>query len=319
MPVPWLLERARPRIAWPNLDGFPPERRFGWVWLRRLPGLLCGWSIAALAVALARPQEVGGYTKIAGQGVAIVVALDQSSSMNTVDFPTNRRTQTISRLDAAKATFTQFVEGRSDDLVGLVVFARYPELSCPPIIDHAFLLQAVADLRVARFENDGTNMGDAIAVGLDALLVAPPKKKVLVLLSDGHNEPTGPHPLDPVEAAELARDLGVTLHTIAVGRVGGPPRGFDPQRERTAEDQVEGPNIALLEKLAQVAGGRSFIATDGDALAEVFQTIDALEKSPVRGQKLTRYHELYAAYAGIAMALLFAERFLRHGRLGRLP
>ena len=149
MPLPWLLERARPRIAWPSLDGFPLDRRIGWVWLRQLPRFLCGLAIAALAVALARPQTVGGVTRIAGQGVAIVVALDQSSSMNTVDFPTDRGTKKISRLDAAKSTFTQFVEGRSDDLIGLVVFANYPELACPPILDHAFLLETVANVRVA--------------------------------------------------------------------------------------------------------------------------------------------------------------------------
>jgi Ca-activated chloride channel homolog len=319
MPLPWLLERARPRIAWPSLDGFPPDRRLGWARLGRLPSFLCGLAIAALAVALARPQSVGGVIRIAGQGVAIIVALDQSSSMNTLDFPTDRGTKKISRLDAAKSTFTQFVEGRSDDLVGLVVFANYPELACPPILDHTFLLETVANVRVARFEDDGTNMGDAIAVGLDALLVAPPKKKVLVLLTDGHNEPATPRPLDPIDAAVLARDLGVTVHTIAVGRVGGPPRGSDPQRERTAEDKVEGPNVALLEKLAQLTGGRSFVATDADALGDVFRTIDALEKSPVRGQVLTRYDEHYATFAALALSLLVMERFLRHGKLGRLP
>jgi Ca-activated chloride channel family protein len=77
--------------------------------------------------------------------------------------------------------------------------------------------------------------------------------------------------------------------------------------------------MPLLEKLAELSGGRSFIATDTDALADVFRTIDALEKSPVRGQILTRYDELYAAYAGLALTLLLAERFLRHGKLGRLP
>jgi Ca-activated chloride channel family protein len=319
IPIPWILDRARPRIAWPGLDGFPPDRRISWVRLQRLPALLCGLAIAALAVALARPQEVGGSTRIDREGVAIVVALDQSSSMNTVDFPMDHGTKRISRLDAAKSTFAQFVEGRSGDLIGLVVFANYPELACPPILDHLFLLDTVASVRVARFEDDGTNIGDAIAVGLDALRIAPPKKKVLVLLTDGHNEPAGPRPLDPVDAAILAKRLGMTLHTIAVGRVGGPPPGFDPHRQRTAEEQVEGPNVALLEKLAQLSGGRSFVATDADALGEVFRTIDALEKSRIRGHIPARYDEQYAAYAGLALALLIAERFLRHGKLGRLP
>src|SRR5271166_3813687 len=118
MPLPWLLERGRPKIAWPGFDGFPRRRPIGWVWLRALPALLRGLAIGGLAVALARPQTVGGTTRIAGQGVAIVVALDQSSSMNAADFPVDEATRMISRLDAAKATFASFVEGRPDDLIG---------------------------------------------------------------------------------------------------------------------------------------------------------------------------------------------------------
>ncbi len=319
VPLPWLMERARPRIAWPSLDGFPLKRRMSWVWLRRLPTFLYGLAIAALAAALARPQTVGGTTTIAGQGVAIVVALDQSSSMNTLDFPTNRGTSNISRLDAAKKTFMQFVAVRTDDLIGLVVFANYPGLACPPTLNHPFLIESVANVRTPLAGDDGTNIGDAIAVGLDALLVATPKKKVLILLTDGHNEPSGPKPLDPVEAAMITQKLGVTMHTIAIGHVGGPPRGVDPNRDRPPGGEIEGPNVPLLEKLAELTGGRSFVATDADALNDVFRTIDSLEKSPIRGRILTRYDEDFAVYASLALTLLLVERFLRLGKLGRLP
>jgi len=317
MPLPWLLERARPRIAWPSFDSFPPRRRIGWVWLRALPAVLRGLAIGALAVALARPQTVGGVTRIAAKGVAIVVALDQSSSMNAVDFPTGSGTRLMSRLEAAKTTFTRFVEGRTDDLIGLVVFANLPELACPPILDHAFLLETVAAVHSARTRDDGTNIGDAIVWGLKTLLIAPPKKKVLVLLTDGNNEPGVPHPYDPERAALLARELGVTLHTIAIGRIGRVVRGVDPQLPRPAE--VEGPNLALLERLAQLSGGRSFAATNVDALDEVFRTIDGLEKSPIRSQILTRYDEHYVPWAASILALLLLERFLSQGRLRRLP
>ena len=173
----------------------------------------------------------------------------------------------------------------------MVAFANYPDLACPPILDHSFLSESVESVQPALAGDDGTNIGDAIAVGLDALLVAPPKKKVLILLTDGHNEPASPKPLDPIDAAVLSRKLGVTLHTIAIGRVGGPPPGYDPQRPRPAGGEVEGPNLPLLEKLAELTGGRAFVATDASTLSEVFRTIDALEKSPVRGQILTRYDE----------------------------
>jgi Ca-activated chloride channel family protein len=319
MPLPLLLERARPRMAWPSFDGLPPRYRIGWVWLRALPAVLRGLAIGSLAVALARPQTVGGTTRIAGQGVAIVVALDQSSSMNAADFPTDHGTRQISRLDAAKTTFIRFVEGRSDDLIGLVVFANYPDLACPPILDHAFLIETVEGVRSARPGDDGTNIGDAIAWGLEALRSTAPKKKVLVLLTDGNNEPAVPEPLDPEQAAILARDLGVTLHTIAVGRTARAVRGIDPDRERPASSEVEGPNLQLLDKLAKLTGGRSFAATDADALDEVFKTIDALEKSPVSGRIFTRYDEQYAVWAGRALALLLLSWLCSQGRLRRLP
>jgi Ca-activated chloride channel homolog len=319
MPLPWLLDRARPRIAWPSLGGFPSRHRIGWFWLRALPAILRGLAIGALAVALARPQTVGGITRIAGQGVAIVVALDHSSSMNALDFPTDRGTRLISRLEAAKTTFTDFVEGRSDDLVGLVVFANYPELACPPTLDHAFLLETTDAVRSARPLDDGTNIGDAIAVGLETLLASSPKKKVLVLLTDGNNEPGVRHPLPPEEGAVLARDFGVTMHTIAIGRIGRGTQGIDPGLKIKVTDDAAGPNLALLERLAQLTGGRSFAATDADALTEVFRTIDALEKSPVRGQILTRYNEHFAPWAGLALCLLILDRLLSLGRLRRLP
>ena len=214
--------------------------------------------------------------------------------MNAVDFPTDRGTRLISRLEAAKKTFADFVDGRSDDLIGLVVFANYPDLACPPILDHTFLRETTGAVRSAQPGDDGTNIGDAIVVGLQAVLAVSPKKKVLVLLTDGNNEPAVPQPADPEWAAGLARDFEVTIHTIAIGRIGKGTQGLDPGMKLPVPVDAAGPNLALLERLATLTGGRSFAATDADALTEVFRTINALEKSPVRGQILTRYNEHFA-------------------------
>jgi Ca-activated chloride channel homolog len=319
LPLPWLLERARPRIAWPSFDGFPPRGRIGWVWLRALPALLRGLAIGGLAFGLARPQTVGGMTRIAGQGVAIVVVMDNSSSMNAIDFPADHGSRRIARLEAAKETFSRFVEGRSDDLVGLVVFANYPDLVCTPTLNHPFLLDNVAAVRSARPGDDGTNIGDAIAWGLYALRDSPPKKKVLVLLTDGNNEPAVPLPLDPEAAAIMARDFGVTVHTIAIGQLDGIPKSVAPDAQVPAVAEGSGPNFALLDRLAELTGGRSFSATNADTLDEVFEKIDALEKSPVRGQILTRYEEHYALGVGFALAMLVLDRMLSMSRLRRLP
>ncbi len=128
IPLPLVLDRARPRILWPSLAGFSDDhrKRSGRMLFRHLPALLRGLALGALAIALARPQTVGGVIRVAAQGVAIVVALDQSSSMNTVDFPADRDTRRISRLEAAKITFIRFVAGRPDDLIGLLRLRQLP-------------------------------------------------------------------------------------------------------------------------------------------------------------------------------------------------
>ena len=140
-----------------------------------------------------------------------------------------------------------------------------------------------------------------------------------MLLTDGNNQPAVPRPLDPEQAAMLARDLGVTLHTIAIGRAGGIVHGIDRKTQQPAMAEVAGPNLPLLKQLAELTGGSDFVATDADALAAVFKRIDELEKSPVRGRILTRYDEHYALWAGLALSLLVLDRLLAHGRLRRLP
>lgn len=319
--LPWFWERRRGRIAWPRLSGFR-RAKAGFsprLALRWLPTLARSLAIAALAVALARPQSVGGVVRIAAKGVAIVVALDQSSSMNTRDFPADLNSRQISRLEAAKETFARFVEGRESDLVGLVVFANYPDLACPPTLDHRFLLETAAAVRSARPGDDGTNIGDALAWSLDALRLASPPKKVLILLTDGNNEPAVPDPLDPEKAAELARDLGVTLHAIAIGRAGGVVQSAEPGTNRPIIAELDGPDLPLLERLAAITGGRSFVATNADALGDVFQTIDELEKSQIEDVIYTRYDERFLPWAALAFGFLILDRLLTCGPLRRLP
>jgi Ca-activated chloride channel family protein len=319
VPMPWLLARSRPRVAWPSLDGFGGAGRRWAVIRAALPSVLRGLAIACLAVALARPQTVGGRTRIAGQGVAIVVALDQSSSMNAADFPAGPDAPPIIRLDAARRTLARFVEGRPDDLIGLVVFANLPDPACPLTLDHGFLLDTVRSVRLARPGDDGTNLGDAMVWALKMLEDAPSPKKVLILLTDGRNSPAVPRPTDPLLAAAIARGLGVTVHTIAVGAGGGLVRAVEPVTGLGVPAEVEGPDLELLDRLAKEGGGRGFVAASAGELERVFATIDALEKSPVRGEVLTRYREHYGPWAAAALGLVVVDRLLASGRLRRLP
>ncbi len=319
MPLPWLLARARARISWPTFDGFGKRRR---VWTRckaALPFLLRAGAIVCAVVALARPQSIGGRIRIAGQGVAIVVALDQSSSMTTQDFPDGPGRPNLTRLEAAKNTLERFIAGRPDDVLGLVVFANYPEFACRLTLDHGFLLDIVRTISPAQPGDDGTNLGDAMVWALNDLKDAAPRKKVLILLTDGRNAPAVPHPADPSKAAAMARALGVTVHTIAVGTGGTVMQPIDPITKLGPVADVEGPDHELLAKLAELGGGKPFFATNAQALDDVFTEIDALEKSPVRGEVRTRYREEFVPWAVWALGLVLFDRLLAAGWLRRLP
>ena len=313
LPVPWLATRARRRIAWPTLVGFrdAPRARAGIV--RHLPNLFAAAAIVCLAVALARPRAVGGQTRIAGRGVAIVVAIDRSASMAAADFPSEPGPST--RLDAAKETLSRFVQGRPDDLVGAIAFADVPRRISPPTLDHDFVLDAVRAIRPARSGEGGTNLGHAIALGLGDLRGMTSPKKVLILLTDGRDAPSASAtaaPIAPEEAAALAARLGITLHTIAVGGAAGPPKGDSPVAD-------QGPDVDGLKRLAALGGGRAFAAADGATLGEVFAEINALERSPMVATIRTRYREGYPVLIAAALGFLMVERFLRFGPLRRLP
>lgn len=303
--LPWLRARRRPLLAWPTLSGFEGTSAWPARLLGSAPALARGAAIACLAVAMARPQSPGGRVRVAGRGVAIVAVIDRSPSMNAADFPSGPGIK-VTRLEAAKATLSRFIRAREDDLVGVVQFANHPDLIAAPTLDRRFLLEAVRSIRPAGAADVGTSLGDAVAEGLGALRGVPSVRKVLILLTDGRDEPAVPRPVAPMAAAAMARDLGVTLHAIAVGR---------PVRDR-AED---GPDLALLRRMAKLGGGRASEAADSEALGRVFGEIDALEKSPVAGIVRTVYRERYAPWAAAGLALLAFDLALTSGRFRRLP
>jgi Ca-activated chloride channel family protein len=311
--LPWIWGRRRARVAWPTLDGFGASPSRFASFARALPWLLRGSAIVFLAVAVARPRSPRGFIRVAGRGVAIIALVDRSSSMNAVDFPSPEGP--ISRLEAAKSTLARFVRARSDDLVGIVEFANYPDLDAPPTLDQWALLGAIGAIRPAGALDDGTNLGDAIARGLGAIRGAPTRKKVLILLTDGRNAPAVPKPVDPEAAAKLARELGVTLHTIAVGQPSAP----NPTDPKTPGPESDGPDLALLARLAELGGGRSFEAADAEALGRVFDEVDALEKSPVSGTVRVLYRERFAPWASAALGLLALDLVVGSGRFRRLP
>jgi Ca-activated chloride channel family protein len=315
--LPWWWERRRPRLAWPTLPAFEGLRRARWAWRRWLPCAARSAAIVALAIALARPQTVAGATRVRTRAVAIDVALDVSSSMGKQ--PASDDPSAGTRLDAARRTLSAFVRGRPDDLLGLVTFANYPDTACPPTLDHAFLLDVAEQVRPAPPQDDGTNIGDALAWAVRDVLDTSPRRKVVVLLTDGHNQPAVPKPLDPRRAATLAGALGVVVHAVAIGHPTQAPLPETPGVPAPAPGKEDGPDLALLGDVASAAGGRLFVATDERGLRDVFDAIDRLERSPTQGTIRTRYHEWFLPVALAALGLIGAEQAMRWRKSRMIP
>lgn len=312
--LPWIAAWRRRRLAWPTMDGFRGVSSIKARLLRFLPDVLLSLVMVLLAIALARPQAIGGQTRIAAKGVAIVVAIDRSASMNTEDF-TQTGDKKESRLNAAKATLSKFVAGRTDDLIGVITFADVPRRISPPTLDHGFVLDAVRAIRPARSGEGGTNLGHAIAFGLGDLQGITAPRKVLILLTDGRDSPAVSDtvkPIAPEEAAALAKLLGITLHTIAVGGPATKVRIEDLAKMPVSDS---GPDLQRLELLAKLGGGKAFAANDAESLSEVFKEIDDLERSPFVGTLKTRYREGYPILVIAAIVCLIVERYLRTGPL----
>lgn len=254
--------------------------RTGWVEsLRHLPALLVGAGMALVLVALARPQRVSQRVERSSEGIDIVLALDVSDSMLETDLQPNR-------LEAAKRVARAFVRGRFQDRIGLVVFAGDAFSLCPLTTDYELLHQSIGEVGSGLIRTAGTAIGSALGVGINRLRDSKAKSKIIVLLSDGENTAGS---LDPITAAELAEAYGIRVYTIAVGQAG---TGDTPTDEGT------------LKRLAALANGLFFRATDTRTLGAVFARIDRLEKAEI---KQTRYREVadfYQVYLRWAIVLL---------------
>lgn len=279
-------------------------------WLVRLPPVLRGLTLALWIVGAAGPRQGGEQVEVKREGIAIVVAIDVSSSMLAEDFaPSNR-------LEVAKTQAIAFIRARSADRIGLVAFAGEALTQVPLTVDHAVLEQAVANLRIGMLE-DGTAIGSGLATAVNRLRRAPGKSKVVLLLTDGENNRGT---IDPRTAGAAAAALGVRVYTIGVGTEGEAPvptgRGLTGFRYEIMPVRID---EGLLREIAAATGGRYFRAKDSQALAKIFQQIDQLEKTPIQVSHYTRYDELTRPFALAGLGLLGLELLLGATLALRVP
>jgi Ca-activated chloride channel family protein len=303
---------------------------------RRLLPWLRFAALALVTLGLARPQQGMEEFRVRTEGIAIVMAIDQSGSMQALDFANGGLKP--NRLDVVKQVFREFVEGkgalkgRPDDKIGLVSFGGYAFDRCPLTLDHGALLQVLDSVKIPEplvdaqgrlvnktlYEEElETAIGDGLALACDRLKSAPDKSKVLILLSDGANDAGV---IDPVEAARAAKELGIRIHTIGVGS--NRPVPF-PVKDRLGNtrlvSQVFPLDEKLLKEIAETTGGRYFSASDTTSLEHVYEDIDRLEKTKSEGILYTDYRELYRFVLFPALGLLLLELLLSATRLRTLP
>lgn len=303
----WLrLRRGRPAATFAPaafLEGLPATWRTR---IRHLPAVLFVAGVILAVVALARPVELVAVPD-EREGIDILLCLDTSSSMATNDLDPRR-----TRLDVAKEAAARFVAGRPDDRIGLVAFARYPDLRCPPTLDHDALLRMLAG--VERVEADGpedaTAIGTAVARAAQALGDRGAASRVVILLTDGEENVATADRADeiaPVHAAQLCADEGIRVYTIAAGL-----------GRRTASGEWVALDTSQVRDLARRTGGRFFTARDADAVAGVYRAIDEMETARLPDPELVE-RDRFGPFLLAALALLLAGRLLAAGPLAVRP
>ncbi len=266
-------------------------------------------ALTALIVAFARPQTGITSETVTAEGIDIVLVIDISSSMLAEDLEPNR-------LEAAKSVAAEFVAGRRDDRIGLVVFAGQAFTQAPLTLDYSVVTDLLGQMEVGMIQ-DGTTVGMGLATAVKRLQASDAESKVIVLLTDGRSN-TGE--IGPVTAAQMAQALGVKVYTIGAGSQGMARVPVDDPTlgRRYVNIQVDVDEPTLRE-VAQLTGGRYFRATDSESLSEIYREIDELETTEVEVQNFTSYGELFHYPLAAGLLLLVLEVGLGQTALRKLP
>ena len=290
-----------------SLEGVRPS------WTVHVQHVLFGMSMLALLLAItamARPRKGTQAEDLLTEGVDIMIALDASGSMAAEDFePRNR-------FFVAKTVVEKFVEGLRHDRVGLVVFAAKAFTRCPLTLDYGVLQSVLTSAELGTIE-DGTAIGTALATCLNRLRGSEAKSKVIIVVTDGVNNRGE---VQPADAAEIARTLGVKIYTVGVGSSGTArvPVNDPVYGKIYADLQVE-IDEASLKQIAQATRGLYYRAADRPSLEEIFEDIGRLEKTKIKVKTYTHYNERFVDFLLPALTLVFLGTLAGFTRFAKIP
>ncbi len=273
---------------------------------RFLPEIILSLLLILIIVALARPQRTNEKVEQWTEGIDIMLALDISQSMQIEDFKPNR-------LEAAKDVARDFINGRKQDRIGLVVFSGDAFSLAPLTTDYDLLKNYLNDINFEMIESRGTAIGSALAVVTNRMRESESKSKVCILISDGDNTAGN---IDPITAAELAGAYNIKLYTIVVGKEGMVPYGKDffgrPQMVENTVDE------STMRKIAELGNGEFFRVTDNEALKNVFKRIDQYEKAEIKESRFKDTSDFYFVYLKWAIMLFLLWLLLKSSFLSNV-
>jgi Ca-activated chloride channel family protein len=258
-------------------------------------------TLIGLLVLILRPQWVDERSKINVDGRDIILAIDVSGSMQLFDDLNDQRP----RIEAAKSEAIRFTERRIDDPIGIVLFARDAVSWCPLTLDKKILKEMLGTIQLGVIDPGGTWLGTGLATALNRLRTSKSKTKIVILLTDG--QPTPPEKIDPSVSIDIAQKLGIKVYTIGIGGEHGayinqPPFGIQ-------QVQDPGVNVALLQTIAQKTGGQFFRANNPKEMHQIYEKIDALEKTTIQTSMFHRYYEAFVSFIWFVL-LLFGLEFM---------
>lgn len=270
------------------------DRGNPWTYLRLIPTGFFFLSLIFLVIALARPQRSNEHVEQFTEGIDILLVMDISESMDLQDFTPNR-------LEAAKKTAIDFINGRLGDRIGMVVFSGEAYSLAPLTNDYKLLTDLISEINFQMIEAKGTAIGSALAAGTNRMKESESPSKVMILLSDGESNAGN---VDPLFAAQLAAAFDIKIYTIAVGKDGMVPYGTDffgrPQMVESYLDET------TLREIARIGGGEFYRAADGNSLEQIFERIDVLEKAEVLENRYKETADFYRIYLFWAMIFMLA-------------
>jgi Ca-activated chloride channel family protein len=266
-------------------------------------------ALSLLIVALARPQASDKWENVDTLGIDIMLSIDVSGSMLARDFKPDR-------LEAAKNVATEFIAGRRNDRMGLVVFSGESFTQCPLTTDHAVLINLFKEVKSGMIE-DGTAIGVGLANAVKRLKDSDAISKVIILLTDGVNNMGA---IDPLTAAELAKAFDIRVYTVGVGSMGTAPYPVIDFWGRTVfQDVPVEIDEETLVKIADMTGGKYFRATSNDKLRQIYAEIDLLEKSKISVKEFSKKEERFMIWVLWALVLVLAEIIIRRTVLRSIP